>query len=109
MRSMLLACCSEKTNMINIFDLEKTQSHANFKGVQIRATSKFQFSNFIPFYDESIVYSWTHVKEIPNSKLLVSLHHDCDRSANMEIFDVSKKNHIEKIYSHQDVLGGNND
>ena len=40
--------------------------------------------------------SWTHVKEIPNSKLLISLHHDSDDSATMEIFELSNKVHIKK-------------
>ena len=48
---------------------------------------------------------WTHVKEIPNTKLLVSLHHSYDKSANMAVFDISKKDHIKEIYSLGEVSG----
>lgn len=39
-----------------------------------------------------------------HTKLLVSLH--CSNSsANMEIFDLSKKGHMRKVYSFEEVLG----
>ena len=44
------------------------------------------------------------MKEIPNTKLLVSLHHDFFGSANMSIFDISKKDQIKEIYSLGGVL-----
>ena len=47
--------------------------------------------------------SWTHVKQIPDTKLLVSLHNNWERSANLEIFDVSKKDQINKIYSFEEA------
>ena len=53
-----------------------------------------------------LVNSWTHVKEIPNTKLLVSLHHDYDNSANMAVFDISTKDQIKEIYSLDEVSGG---
>ncbi len=49
---------------------------------------------------------WTHVKEIPNTKLLVSLNHNCKKSANMELFGISKKGEAKKIYSLGEVSGG---
>ena len=49
--------------------------------------------------------SRTYVKEIPNTKLLVSLHHDWEKSANMAIFDISKKDQIKEIYSLGEVSG----
>ncbi len=49
--------------------------------------------------------SWTHAKEIPNTKLLVSLHHNFYDSANMEIVDISKKGRANKIYSLGEVSG----
>ena len=52
-------------------------------------------------------YSWTHVKEIPNTRYLVSLHHAYETFANMEIFDISRKGQAKKIYSYEIVLGGN--
>ena len=49
----------------------------------------------------------THVKEIPNTKLLVFLHYTNAYSVKMEILDVSKKAQIKKIYSHEAVPFGN--
>ena len=46
------------------------------------------------------------MKEIPNAKLLVSLHHTddvTDHSANMAVFDISKKDQIKEIYSYSVV------
>ena len=45
------------------------------------------------------------MKEIPYTKLLVSLHHCYDRSANMAVFDLSQKDQIKEIYSLGEVLG----
>mgnify|MGYP006950868759 CR=1 FL=1 len=46
------------------------------------------------------------MKEIPNTKLLVSLHYNYEKSANMAIFDISKKDYIKEIYSLGEVTGG---
>ena len=46
------------------------------------------------------------MKEIPNTKLLVSLHHNYGKLANMAIFDISKKDYIKEIYSLGEVSGG---
>ena len=46
------------------------------------------------------------MKEIPNTKLLVSLHHNCDKLANMAVFDMSKNDQIKEIYSLGEVSGG---
>lgn len=48
----------------------------------------------------------THVKEIPNTKLLVSLHHAYNLGANLEIYDISQKSRPRKIYSFEEVKGG---
>ena len=53
-------------------------------------------------------YSWTHIKEIPNTPYLVSLHHSYYKSANIEIFDISNKGKIKKIFSLGKLNGGNN-
>ncbi len=45
------------------------------------------------------------MKEIPNTKLIVSLHHICDEAANLEIFDISKKGQAKKIYSLGEISG----
>ena len=49
------------------------------------------------------------MKEIPNTKLLVSLHHnhgESEDSANMAVYDISKKDQIKEIYSLGEVSGG---
>ena len=48
------------------------------------------------------------MREIPNTKLLVSLSHSYLTSANMEIFDISKKT-PKKIYSFEETFGRNID
>ena len=53
-------------------------------------------------------YSWIHVKEIPNTRYLVSLHHSYKNAAYMEIFDISKKGQAKKIYTHEKLSGGKN-
>ena len=72
---------------------------------------KFSFSNYLEGEIAVILlgggWSWTHVKEIPNTKLLVSLYHyNYHESANMSVFDNSKKNQIKEIYSLGEVSGG---
>lgn len=47
------------------------------------------------------------MKEILNTSLLVSLHHSTGDSANMEIFDISRKGKARKLYSFEEVVGGN--
>ena len=49
--------------------------------------------------------SWTHVKEIANTRLLVSVHHNWRHSANLEVFDVSRKGQAKKIYKFEAVSG----
>lgn len=49
--------------------------------------------------------TWSHVKEIPNTPLLVSLDFAFNKSASLEIFDYSRKEHIEKIYSFEETFG----
>ena len=46
------------------------------------------------------------MKEIPNTKLLVSLHHIKEKSANISVFDISKKGQAKEIYSLGEVSGG---
>ena len=50
---------------------------------------------------------WSHVKEIPKIPYLISLHHSY-KNANMEIFDISNKGKIKKIYSSEQVNGSKN-
>ena len=46
------------------------------------------------------------MKEIPNTKLLISLNHSHLESANMAVVDLSKKDRIKEIYSLGEVSGG---
>ena len=57
---------------------------------------------YVTYEDE---YSWTHVREIPDSKLLVSLHHACLDSANITVFNLTKKGRAEMIYSFNEAFG----
>lgn len=95
--------------MIDIVEFENNQSYANFDGVKIRNRGKIQIFQIILnlMMIIMIAYSWTHVKEIPNTTLLVSLHHDWLQGANLGIFDISKKDRINRIYSCELVKGGN--
>ena len=77
--------------------------NSDFDGVKISDPCKIQTPNHPQ--DLIIVYSWTHVKEIPNTKLLVSLQHNWEKAANLEIFDISKKDRINNIYSFGEVSG----
>ena len=56
---------------------------------------------------QSSLYSgfWTYLKEIPNTKLLVSLNYHHKESASMAIFDISRKVSKE-IYSFEEIFGG---
>ena len=45
------------------------------------------------------------MKEIGNTGLLVSACHCYDKSANLEVFDVSRKGKAMKIYSFEQVSG----
>ena len=66
----------------------------------------FHFGIMIDRRVKEIGGSWTHVKEIANTGLLVSVHHCYDNSANLEVFDVSRKRQVKKIYSFEEVSGG---
>ena len=67
---------------------------------------KFELSNYLCLMVTMIEFSWSHVKEIPNTNLLVSLHHNEDKAAKLEIFDISKKDRTNIICSFEEVKGG---
>lgn len=92
--SELLAWCSQWNNMISIMNIRKNKNYGSFVGAQIRDVSS-----------SLIVGSWTHVKEILGTRLLISLHYGFRSSANMEIFDLSKKRQMHKIYALGDTPG----
>ena len=47
------------------------------------------------------------MKEIANTGLLVSVNHNERYSSNLEVFDVSRKEQVRKIYSFEEVSGCN--
>src|SRR5690348_13908601 len=97
---MLLAWCSYDNNMIKIIEVESKQEYATFDGVQLKDNSNFFYT-----FEISTVDSWTHVKEISNSKLLISVHHAWKKSASMKLFDISRKEQVREIYFLEEVFG----
>lgn len=95
-RSQLLARCSRLSNNISVIDLETKKYYAYFQGVNSRIGAT------IP--EEEIYNNWTHLKEISNTSLLVSLHHCFHKSTSLEIFDTSQ---VRKVYSIEESLGSN--
>lgn len=94
--------------MISVADIVTNQMYANFAGVQLKntnGTNTFQFRSFNLFLTGDREQA-THVKEITNTGLLVSLNHAFDVSANMQIFDVSKKEKVQKVFSFEEIEGG---
>ena len=96
-------------NKIRLVEIETRQEFANFDGVELsKAGSIFQpfilDSHLLTIYED--FSSWTHVKEIANTGLLVSVHHTSRNSANLELFDVSRKGQAKKIYSFEEVFRG---
>ena len=108
----LFAFCSNKTNKVNIIELETKQDYAEFEGTQLSNGNIFVLSRkTVEIYLEYNCKergSWSHVKEIPKTPYLVSLRHSYFENANMEIFDISNKGEIKKIYSLGQLNGGNN-
>ena len=45
------------------------------------------------------------MKEIANTEFLASVHHNYDKFAKQEVFDVSRKWQTKKIYSATEVSG----
>ena len=76
--------------------------------LKLRIQVNFRIPNLFEPDDVIILIenSWTHVKEIPSTTLLVTLHHKSRKSANMTVFDISKKDQIQEIYSLGEVSGG---
>lgn len=101
----LLAWSSSKKNTIKIVELDTEDLYATFVGVQVAEGNEnrktYSIIQLSAFPD-----NWTHVKEIANTKLLISLNHVMDKSANLEIFDISCKT-MKKIYSFEEVHGCN--
>lgn len=48
----------------------------------------------------------SHLQDLPNTGLLVSLNQCVETSANLEIIDISKPGRTNKVYSFEEVSGG---
>ena len=83
-------------NKIGIANLETKQQYPFFNGVFLKTC----------IYNKSRA-SWSHVKEIPNTRFLVSVQHANEFGANMRIFDISQKGEAKTIYSFEEIRAGN--
>lgn len=92
---------------MSVLDVATQQRFVTFNGAKLGKKST-QFDVFLTriIISKGLI-DWTHVKEIPNTKLLVSLHHAWVNAAIMEIFDLSGENRTRKIYSFEKTCGGN--
>ena len=94
-----------------VIEIATEQEYANFEGAQLLDKSNIRSKiAFIRIYFSALVvndYSYTHLREIPGSKLLVSLNHCYDKYATLEIFDLRNKGRATKVYSLDAVLGCN--
>lgn len=90
--STLLSWCSgrEGKSQISIQDYRTGELYANIPGVKLYRTQSFS--------------TWTHVKEIPNTNLLISAYYSMSDSANFTIFDISTKN-VKETISFEELEG----
>lgn len=115
--SRLLAFCSRDTNNISIVDIDTKQNYSNFDGVVLKNQGiSFWFETSpqifkFPGYriDSTDTCNRTYVKEIPETGLLVSIHHAFSIGANLQIYDISQKGKAQKVYSFEEVRGSNSD
>ena len=103
------AWCSQWENKISIFELETFQEFSTFDGTFLNKINGILiFSNLaliLITISKEYEPGWAHLKEIPNTELIVSVHHSWDVSANLEVFDVSQKEQVKKIYSFEEIPG----
>ena len=107
----MLAWCSGKNNKIRVVEITSEQDYANFDGIQIynkdsnynEAFHSFNLYEKLSYKDFS---QMTHVRGIPNTQYVVSLHHYSEIGANLAVFDLANKEKVKKVYSFEEVLGG---
>lgn len=73
---------------------------------QPKVISHFQWKIVLHHHRISKDFSIAQISAIPNTKLLVSLHHSNVQGANLGIFDYSCSKSIKKIFELGDVRGG---
>lgn len=87
------------------------QNHVQFAGACVRNQGDpsiygifpLQFINTIVHLGNTV---WSYLKEIPNTKLLISLHNSAKEAAKLEVFDVSQRDQQKKIYSFEETTEG---
>src|SRR5690348_401427 len=98
----MVAWCSMGYNQIRIAEFETNQAYTQFDGVQLKNKGNNMKIFRIGINRNKYIYqddvSWTHVREIPGTRLLVSLNHNPINCANMEIADISNKDQVKKIF-----------
>ena len=93
-------------------NLETEQNYPQFNGAKVSQYDSisdcFYMNNLILTSSNIKVnyFCWTHVKEIPKTQFLVSLFHSQQWSANMELYEISKKGEVKIIYKFEELRGG---
>lgn len=84
-------------------DLETQQSYQALKGIKMTfGISELERESKL----FSVIGGRTFVKEIPNTRLFVFLKHQLNFTANLEVYDASIKGKVKKIYSSEEIFGG---
>ena len=86
-------------------NLNMKEAHSEFPGALLSEEGKNHLLR--SKYDKIflVFFSSPLVKSLSNTPLLVSLHGSLDGAAKMEIFDISLKNRVNKVYSFEEVSG----
>lgn len=108
----MLAWSSTINNKIRVVGFETGEEVAAFDGVKLKEMnrnflSSFYWKIYFILKNKEQKHSWTHVRELSNTGYLVSAHHCHDTSANLEVFSVSQSKKFKKVYSFEEVSGGN--
>ena len=102
--SQLVAWCTGYRNKITILDLE-TKKEYEFEGAQLGdrdGTELFQLFHFNTLL--ALEGVWSHVKEISDTELLVSVK-CADESANMVVYKIAANGKVREVYSFEEVTG----
>ena len=73
--------------------MESKSHHVSFEGAQVKKKNKERDTR------------WALVKEIPNTSLLVSLHHAFYSSAKLELFEISQKGRSKSVGLFEEISG----
>lgn len=53
-------------------------------------------------------FSWTQIREIPNSNLMVSLNHVEGDSTSLQLYNISQKGNVSVVYAFEEAIGNRN-